>query len=82
MYSNPDELPVYTGLFNTISAVILLSSPIMGGLIVQNFGYRAVFITALVMVLCAFYMLTNHVMDPQKDANITHQETNETAAET
>lgn len=75
MYSSPDDLPIYTGLFNTISAVILLSSPIMGGLIVQNFGYRAVFIVALVMVLCGVYMLTTHVIDPQKDGATTPQNT-------
>ncbi|MFC1960348.1 MFS transporter [Chloroflexota bacterium] len=75
MYSNPDELPVYTGLFNTISAVTLLASPIIGGLIVQTFGYRAVFATALVMVLGAFFMLTRHVIDPQKHGTSTPQKT-------
>lgn len=53
-YATPDQRPVYTGLFNSVSAVGLLVAPLAGGGIVELVGYEAVFGVALVLILAAF----------------------------
>jgi hypothetical protein len=52
---------VYTGLFNTVSAVTLLLAPLIGGTIAGQIGYEAVFAVALVMVLSAFFVVLRYV---------------------
>ncbi len=68
MYATPDQLPIYTGLFNTMAAFSLLFAPVIGGLIVQTMGYQAVFIAALIMMACAFFVVTRHVQEPVRRA--------------
>jgi len=53
IYATPERRPVYSGLFNSVSAVGLLSAPLLGGLIVEVLGYEAAFIAALAMMLGA-----------------------------
>ncbi len=52
-YATPDQRPTYSGLFNSVSAVGLLSAPVIGGLLVQTLDYEAVFIGALLMMTAA-----------------------------
>jgi MFS family permease len=52
-YATPDQRPVYSGLFNSISAVGLLTAPVIGGLLVQYLSYEAVFMGALLMMSSA-----------------------------
>lgn len=54
-YATPDERPVYTGLFNSISAVGLLAAPLLGGAMVEQWGYNAVFLAALVVMAGALF---------------------------
>jgi predicted MFS family arabinose efflux permease len=49
-YATPDQRPIYSGLFNSMSAVGLLTAPVIGGLLVQMLDYEAVFIGALLMM--------------------------------
>lgn len=69
-YATPDQRPVYAGLFNTIAAVISLASPLLGGFIAQQFGYEAVFTTALFMILLALFVTLRFVRSPQQAAKI------------
>ena len=59
-YATPDQRPVYSGLFNSMSAVGLLSAPIVGGLLVESFDYQAVFIVAMVMMAGALMVALRH----------------------
>jgi MFS family permease len=67
-HTHPDQRPTYTGLFNTIAAITLLITPILGGSIVQALGYQAVFGVALVMVLSALFVVARYIRDPQRTA--------------
>ena len=55
-YATPDQRPIYAGLFNTVAAVISLIAPFIGGTIVQQIGYEALFVVALAMVLSALFV--------------------------
>lgn len=62
-YATPEQRPVYSGLFNSVSAVGLLSAPVIGGLIVQWVSYEAAFGTALVMMASAVFFNLRYVKD-------------------
>lgn len=49
-YATPEQRPVYSGLFNTMSALGFLFAPLIGGVLVELLGYEAAFIAALVMI--------------------------------
>lgn len=66
MHVNADQRPVYTGLFNTVAAVMLLAAPLIGGTIAEHIGYEAVFLTALIMVLSALFVATRYITSPLK----------------
>jgi MFS family permease len=55
-YADPDQRPIYVGLSNTVTAVISLIAPVIGGTIVQNLGYRPLFVVSLVMALSALFV--------------------------
>jgi MFS family permease len=55
-YATPEQRPTYSGLFNSMSAVGLLTAPVAGGLLVQTLDYEAVFIVALVMMSGALFV--------------------------
>jgi len=63
--STPEQRPIYAGLFNTISAMIALISPLIGGSIAQKLGYEALFVVALVMVLCALFVSLRFIQNPR-----------------
>ncbi|MBN1964964.1 MAG: MFS transporter [Anaerolineae bacterium] len=60
-HATPEQRPTYTGLFNTVAALTVLVSPVVGGVLAQVSGYRAVFVVALVMVLGAFYVVVRYL---------------------
>jgi MFS family permease len=63
-YATPDQRPIYMGLFNTISAVISLIAPFIGGTIAQQIGYEALFVVALAMVLGALFVTLRYIHNP------------------
>jgi MFS family permease len=65
-YASHEQRPIYTGLAGTIGAVVSVIAPFIGGTIVQNIGYEAVFIVAIVMVLAALFMTLRYFPNPQK----------------
>jgi MFS family permease len=65
-YASHEQRPIYTGLAGTIGAAVSVITPFIGGTIVQNIGYEAIFIVALVMVLLALFMTMRYLPNPQK----------------
>jgi len=63
-HASPDQRPVYAGLFNTIAAGISLVAPFIAGTIAQHVGYEALFVVALVMILCALFVSLRYLHNP------------------
>jgi predicted MFS family arabinose efflux permease len=63
-YATPDQRPVYSGLFNTLSASGFLIAPVIGGTLVEIMGYEAVFVASLCMMTIA--LLTALRFDPSQ----------------
>jgi len=64
IYSTPDQRPIYSGLFNSISAVSLLSAPLIGGTLVEELGYQAVFVAALLVMAGGLWVALRHGTAP------------------
>ncbi len=73
-HATPEQRPIYSGLFNSVSAVGLLIAPLVGGLIVQNAGYEAAFAAALAMMACALFVSLRYASDarPAHTASTTN----------
>jgi MFS family permease len=63
-YAAPDNRPIYAGLFNTVGAVFAFTAPFIAGTIVQNVGYEALFVVAVVMVYCALFVTLRYLRRP------------------
>ena len=68
-YAEPDKLPVYAGLSNTVTAVASFVTPFIAGPIAQNWGYRPLFVLSLVMAFCALYVTLRYF--PKAEAAAT-----------
>jgi MFS family permease len=66
-HAPPDQRPIYVGLYNTLGAVFSMIAPLIGGTIAQYVGYEPLFVTALVMVLGALFVMVRFV--PQTTAS-------------
>lgn len=65
-YTHPDQLPIYVGLSNTVTAAISLIAPVIGGLIAQYVGYEALFVVALVMTVGALLVALRYLHEPRR----------------
>ncbi len=63
-HANPDQRPIYVGLFNTLSALFSLAAPFIGGTIVGQIGYEVLFVVALAMVFSALYVALRYIRNP------------------
>jgi len=68
LYASTEQRPIYSGLFNSVSAVGVLLAPLVGGSIVEVLGYEAVFITALAIMAAALYVALRHIAAPREAA--------------
>ena len=68
VYATDDQRPIYSGLFNTMSAVGLMAAPLIGGLLVEYVSYEMAFATALVIMLCALIVMLRYGQDPHAAA--------------
>lgn len=64
-YAGSDQRPIYIGLFNTLATVVSLIAPFIAGTIVQEVGYEALFVIAVVMVLSALFVTLRYVPSPR-----------------
>jgi MFS family permease len=60
-YPSADQRPVYAGLFNTVTAIVSLIAPFIGGTIAQQTSYETLFVVALVMVLIALFITLRYL---------------------
>jgi MFS family permease len=67
-YASHEQRPIYTGLSNTIGAVVSLLTPFFAGTIAQQSGYQIVFILALGMLFVAMFFAMK-LPNPQKQKN-------------
>jgi MFS family permease len=61
-----DERPTYIGLGSTAMAPVAFATPLIGGLMADALGFRAVFLTALVVGVVGLLMLATRVHDPRR----------------
>jgi MFS family permease len=64
LYASPEQRPVYSGLFNSVSAVALLTAPFIGGTIVGQLSYEAAFAAALAIMAAALYVALRYLETP------------------
>lgn len=62
-YAHPDQRPIYVGLANTVSALVSLVTPFVGGILAEQLGYRPLFVVALVMALIALLIAMRALRD-------------------
>jgi len=67
----PDVRPTYIGLANTAIGIFTGLAPLIGGLIIDQFNYNALFATALVFSLAGYFALRFGVAEPR----VSHQST-------
>ena len=60
-----DRLPTYTALSGTILGVPTLIAPVIGGWILDLFGYRVLFLAALALSLAGWAVIRLRVRDPR-----------------
>jgi MFS family permease len=60
-----DERPTYIGLGSTLMAPVAFATPLIGGLMADGLGFRAVFVTALVAGAVGLIVLATRVRDPR-----------------
>ena len=61
----PEARPTYIGLGSTSMAPVALAAPLVGGLLADAVGFRAMFGVALVFGLVGFVLLATLVRDPR-----------------
>lgn len=64
-FAEPDELPTYIGLANTLLAVPILLAPVVGGWIVDLAGYAALFWAALISGAAGWALMRWAVRNPE-----------------
>jgi MFS family permease len=62
-YAHADQRPIYVGLSNTVSALISLVAPFLGGTLAERLGYRPLFVVALLMALVALLISLRFLRD-------------------
>ncbi|MEN8242461.1 MAG: MFS transporter [Chloroflexota bacterium] len=70
-FCTPDVRPTYIGLANTAIGIFTGLAPLIGGLIIDQFNYTALFTTAMVFSLAAYFALRFGVAEPR----LSHQST-------
>lgn len=66
-YASHEQRPIYTGLSNSIGAVVSLTATVIAGTIAEISGYQTVFVLALVMLAIALFFVMK-LPNPQKKA--------------
>jgi MFS family permease len=60
-YAHHDQRPIYVGLANTLTALISLIAPFIGGSIAQYLGYEPLFVVALLMTFAALFVALRYM---------------------
>lgn len=70
-YAHADQRPLYVGLSNTVSALVSLITPVMGGILAERFGYRPLFGVALLMAVAALTVALRSLRNKPGAAGLT-----------
>lgn len=65
-FAPPDRRPTYIGINNMIISPALALSPLIGGIVAENFGYQYVFRISLIANIIGLTILYLGVIDPRK----------------
>ncbi len=64
-FGSEEERPTYIGMSKTLTGPFFLLAPIIGGSLIQFWGYDSMFLTALILSLIAFLIIKFLVKDPR-----------------
>jgi len=64
-FGKEEERPTYIGMSKTLTGPFILISPIIGGGIVKFWGYKNMFLTALIISLMGFVIIRFFVKEPR-----------------
>lgn len=64
-FGSEEERPTYIGMSKTLTGPFFLLAPIIGGSLVQFWGYDSMFLAALILSLIAFVIIKFLVKDPR-----------------
>lgn len=65
-FGSEQERPTYIGMSKTLTGPFFLLGPIIGGSLVQFWGYTSMFLVALILAVFAFGIIKFLVKDPRK----------------
>ncbi len=66
-FCHEDELPTFVALSSTILGIPTLLAPIIGGWIIESFGYLPMFLSALGITVAGMVIMHYGVTDPRKN---------------
>jgi MFS family permease len=69
-FGSEDNRPTYIGLSKTLTGPFFLVAPILGGSIIQLWGYNSMFMVALMLSISAFIIIKFFVNDPRDSSQI------------
>jgi MFS family permease len=65
-FGSEKDRPTYIGMSGTLTGPFFLVAPIVGGSIIQLWGYKSMFLVALILAVFAFAIIKYLVKDPRK----------------
>lgn len=65
-FGSEKDRPTYIGMSKTLTGPFFLVAPIVGGSIIQLWGYKSMFLVALIVSVVAFLIIKFIVKDPRK----------------
>ena len=65
-FGSEKDRPTYIGMSKTLTGPFFLVAPIVGGSIIQLWGYKSMFLVAMIVSLVAFLIIKFFVKDPRK----------------
>ncbi len=67
-FGPPAEMPTYSALASTVNAIPILAAPLMGGWLVDAWGYQSMFLLAVGFSLVGIGYMHVLVRDPRREA--------------
>ncbi|MBT4841339.1 MAG: MFS transporter [Anaerolineae bacterium] len=64
-FSSETDRPTYIGMSKTLTGPFLLIAPVLGGVLVQLWGYPTMFMTAIIISMVAFVVIKFFVVEPR-----------------
>ncbi len=64
-FGSEEDRPTYIGMSKTLTGPFFLVAPIVGGSIIQLWGYKSMFLAALILSVIAFVIIKFLVRDPR-----------------